>query len=146
MKRSPLPRRTTPLPRSTKPLKRTAITRKPTKRRLLIQSVLDEVKTFYFKNFCYDGGPYGPCQDCRRLIRKDNCHAHHKIKRSLWVTASAEEKAKVGGELHGKRNLVIICSKCHAWFHAKPERLQACREHTGNANNGVKLNDMFDLY
>lgn len=142
--RKPLPRSTKPLPRSTKPLKRTPITRKPTKRKTEIDRKLKAAKVFYFKEYGYGDGT-APCQDCRDVLKPTQAHAHHKIKRSLWATASAWERAWCG-DPHSLKNLVVICRKCHRWIHAKPERLDAIRKHEGNAENGVKLNDLHYLY
>jgi hypothetical protein len=125
-----------PLTRSTKPLKRKAITRKPTKRRLAVDAQLTTAKDFYFKNFGHEDGT-APCQHCRIRMDRPSAHAHHKIKRSLWATAMAEERQAMDNEKHGKKNQVVICEACHVWIHAKPERLDAVRRCSGNSENGL---------
>jgi len=151
--RKPLPRPTKPLARSTKRIERKPITRKPlkrtrlskktmTKRRKAINAFLNEAKDHYFS---LDFGNYGarkfyPCQRCRLPVERKGCHAHHKIKRSLWATASVEERERIGDQ-HGKKNLVIICEPCHDWAHdeSRPENLKSIRTCTANAENGEKI-------
>lgn len=145
MKRTPLPKRTTPLPRSTKPLKRTPIIFTLTKRKKVINAKMTFAKTFYFNEHGLGDGT-APCQVCLDFFKITQANAHHKIKRSLWATASAEQKTSVGEDLHGMGNLVIVCRKCHGWIHEKSERLDSIRDHEGNADNGIKINDLHHLY
>jgi len=137
--RKPLPRPTKPLARSTKRIERKPITRKPTKRKKAIDAALDAAKDFYFKEYGYGDGT-APCQDCRDVLKRREFHAHHKIKRSLWATASVEERERIGDQ-HGKKNLVIICEPCHDWAHdeSRPENLKSIRTCTANAENGEKI-------
>ena len=132
MKRTPLPKRTRPLARPTKPLKRTAITKKPTKRKLAIIDHMNAAKDGYFSKYLglVGNANFYPCQRCRQPMDRDTCHAHHKIKRSLG-----------GG--HGLANLVILCPRCHGWAHAEshPENLQTIRNSPANADNARWIYD-----
>lgn len=140
--RKPLLRPTKPLARSTKRIERKPITRKPTKRAKDKKKAMDDAKDFYFE---LSDRPAemrktrANCQLCNGTIWRDDCAAHHKIKRSLWATAAKFEIA-VCGTADDKRNLVIIHHRCHDKLHLEtPEsiaELNRVRLSEANALNG----------
>lgn len=128
--------RRTPLKRGTKPLKRTPLKQGKGRRAKAVDAVLEAAKDIYFK-----GLDVHVCQLRRCPIHRKACDAHHKIKRSLWATASAADRIAVGYLLHGLKNLVILCRPCHTWAHdeSHPENLAAVRKSEANALNGRKI-------
>jgi len=136
--RKPLPRPTKPLARSTKRIERKPITRKPTKRSKDRKKAKEEAKDFYFSGFGMDEKKTG-CQFCSLTMWRDDCAAHHKIKISLWATATVEERQAIG-DVDSKKNLVIIHHRCHDKLHLEtPEsiaELNRVRASEANALNG----------
>jgi len=136
--RKPLPRPTKPLARSTKPLKRTPLSRKPGRAAKAKKAAIEAAKDYYFSGFGMDEKKTG-CQLCSLTMWRDDCAGHHKIKRSLWATASVEERQAIG-DVDSKKNLVIIHHRCHDKLHLEtPEsiaELNCVRASEANALNG----------
>ena len=142
--RKPLPRPTKPLTRSTKPLKRTPLSRKPGRVAKAKKAAIEAAKDFYFEAGSFKPSvgmlkPRANCQYCNGTMWRDDCAGHHKIKRSLWATASVDERS-YAGTVDSFKNLVIIHHRCHAKLHLEtPEsitELNRVRASEANALNG----------